>query len=117
MRVTTRKLDATDTKDDRIKVVAEDGATGEFPYPYRHGLDGREAHAWAVRQLFSAPEFGEPVWTAEAPRGEVFRVPEGEKLRDLDKVTMKDPAVRIEERRAAFRRHNRRLGSTVEQTD
>lgn len=110
MIVTTRKLDATDTEGDRIKVTADDGATATFPYPYQHGLDGREAHAWAVRRLFSGKEFGDPVWLEEAPKGERFRVPGGEKLKERDKVAMKDIMIPIEERRAAFRRHNRRMG-------
>lgn len=111
MRVTTRKLDATETLDDRIRVTAEDGATATFPYPYRYGLDGREAHAWAVRRLFDGDEFGEPQWLSEeGQRGEVFEVPGGEKLAERDKITMKRP-VRIEDRRAAFQRHNRRAAN------
>lgn len=109
MIVKTRKLDATDTEPDRIKVTAEDGAEGVFPYPYREGLDGREAHAWAVRRLFSGDEFGEPVWRAEnGSRGEIFRVPGGEALAERDKVAAKDPRVAVEDRRAAMRRHNKR---------
>lgn len=111
MKVTTRKMDATDTQDDRIKVTAEDGATATFPYPYRYGLDGREAHAWAVRRLFDGDEFGEPRWTESTRRGEVFDVPGGEKLADKDKITMKSLGVRVEERRAAFQRHNRRAAN------
>lgn len=111
MKVTTRKLDATDTDGDRIKVTAEDGATATFPYPYRYGLDGREAHKWAIRRLFDGDEFGEPVWLEETARGGVYDVPDGEKLAARDKITMKRPDVRIEERRAAFRRHNRRAAN------
>lgn len=75
MIVTTRKLGATDNDGERIKVTAEDGTEGTYPYPYREGLDGREAHAWAVRKLF--PDC-EPVWLRETARGEVFRVPDKE---------------------------------------
>jgi len=113
MIVTTRKLDATDTEGDRIKVTAEDGATATFPYPYKEGLDGREAHAWAVGRLFSGEEFGEPVWVEEAPKGERFRVPGGERLRELDKSKIDDVKVPIDERKAASRRHNRRQASDV----
>lgn len=111
MIVTTRKLDATNTEGDRIKVTAEDGAAATFPYPYREGLDGREAHAWAVRRLFSGESFGEPVWLKEAPKGECFRVPGGEALAEQDKGKIDDVMLPIEERRAAFRRHNRRMGT------
>jgi hypothetical protein len=108
MIVETRKLDATDTKPDRIKVTAEDGAKGEFPYPYTDGLDGQEAHAWAVQRMFSGPEFGEPMWLEAAARGEKFRVPGGENLRERDKKTMKDVMAPLDERQEAFRRHNQR---------
>ncbi|MFE0472612.1 hypothetical protein ACFW2V_13455 [Streptomyces sp. NPDC058947] len=111
MIVTTRKLDATDTEGDRIKVTTEDGVAATFPYPYREGLDGRGAHAWAVRRLFSGEDFGEPVWLEEAPRGERFRVPGGEALAERDKGKIDDVMLPIEERRAAFRRHNRRMGT------
>jgi hypothetical protein len=111
MIVTTRKLDATDTEPDRIKVTADDGAVATFPYPYVEGLDGREAHAWAVQRLFSGEEFGEPVWLEETARGEKFRVPGGEKLADQDKGNINNVMIPIEERRAAFRRHNRRMGA------
>ncbi|MCP9209555.1 hypothetical protein [Streptomyces cucumeris] len=108
MIVTTRKLDATDTTSDRIRVVAEDGATATYPYPYKEGLHGRDAHAWAVRRLFPGPEFDAPVWMEETSRGEKFIVTDGEKLRQMDKETMKDSRVSLEERQAAFQRHNRR---------
>jgi hypothetical protein len=111
MIATTCKLDATETQPDRIRVTTEDGATGTFCYPYRHGLDGRDAHAWAVRQLFAGPEFGEPVWLDEHARGERYRVPEGDALAYRDKVTMSDVTVPIEDRRAATRRHNQRQGA------
>lgn len=110
MMVETRKLNATETKGDRIKVVADDGATAEFPYPYRDGLDGREAHVWAVRRLFPTSEFDEPMWVRETEHGEVFCVPNGEKLTALDKITMKDVMRSMEDRKAAFRRHNQRSG-------
>lgn len=114
MIVKTRKLDATDMEPDRIKVKAEDGAEATFPYPYGQGLDGREAHAWAVRSLFSGEEFGEPVWVGEAPRGEKFRVPHGERLRELDRKKINDPRVPMDERKEALRRHNRRqAGDTL----
>lgn len=112
MIVETRKLDATDTKPDRIKVSAEDGTTGEFPYPYVMGLDGRQAHVWAVRQMFSSPSFGEPVWLSETAHGERFRVPGGDQLREHDKVAMQDVMKPLEARRAAFRRHNQRGASS-----
>lgn len=75
MLVTTRKLDATETKGDRISVKAQNGMQAEYGYPYAEGLDGREAHAWAVRRLLPAPEYGEPLWIEET-RGEKFRVDE-----------------------------------------
>lgn len=113
MIVTTRKLDATDTEADRIRVTGEDGASATFSYPYREGLDGREAHAWAVRRLFSGDEFGEPVWIEEAPKGERFRVPGGEALAEQDKVRANDVTLPLEERRSALRRHNQRSAQGV----
>lgn len=108
MIIETRKLDATDTMDDRIKVTAEDGATGTYPYPYRHGLDGRDAHVWAVRRLFPGPEFGEPVWLDETARGERFRVDGGEKLAEKDAADAGSVMIPMEDRRAAARRVGQR---------
>lgn len=114
MIVETRKLDPTDTKDTRIKVTAEDGATAEFPYPYREGLDGREAHAWAVRRLFRAPDFAAPVWVGETARGERFRVVDGDELAALDKITAADIMARKEDREAASKRHEQRRATAFD---
>lgn len=114
MIVETRKLDATSTKDDRIKVTAEDGATAEFSYPYTEGLDGREAHAWAVRRLFPAPNFEAPVWLKETPRGECFRVEEGDELAAQDEITMRDVMARKEDRDAASKRHEQRQATALD---
>lgn len=114
MIVTTRKLDATDTMDTRIKVTAEDGATGTYPYPYRQGLDGREAHAWAVRRLFPLKDFGEPVWVEETARGERFRVKDGGGLATLDDHVATDVMARPEDRKAASRRREQRRATALD---
>lgn len=77
IRVTTRKLDATDNHDDRIKVSFSTGEEGTFPYPYREGLDGVEAHEHCIAKLMSRETFDkiESFYkVGDAPRGYQFTI-------------------------------------------
>lgn len=57
MKVRVRKLDATDTEPERLRVRPEEGDEREFPYPHGEGLTGRGACVWAIRRMFRGPQF------------------------------------------------------------
>lgn len=77
IKIQTRKLDATDTEDDRIAVTFSTGEQGTFPYPYSEGLDGIDAHEECIRKLVSRDLFSriESFYkTGETERGYHFTI-------------------------------------------
>lgn len=77
IRVTTRKLDATDTEPDRVAVTLSNGDRGTFPYPYTQGLDGVEAHEHCIAKLIT-PELSARIESfykvGETERGYQFTI-------------------------------------------
>jgi hypothetical protein len=77
IRVTTRKIDATDTEPDRIAVTFSTGENGTFPYPYTEDLDGIDAHERCIAKLIDREMFNkiESFYkTGETERGYKFTI-------------------------------------------
>lgn len=77
IKVQTRALSATDTEGERIAVTFSTGETGTFPYPYKEGLDGVDAHEECIKKLVT-PELFDKIEsfykTGETERGYHFAI-------------------------------------------
>ena len=112
MIVSAFRIDGTMVRAAEIEVRCPDGARERFLWPFREKLTGRDAYLYAVRRLFPVDLFPDDIEAlGSMERGWKFKVPDGEKLRELDKEVIRSAHLSFEQRRAAFKRHNRRQAS------